>query len=229
MGRHARQAAVDIPYHIINRGNNRQPIFFSDEDYLFFMDALELAKEKYPCRMYSFVLMTNHVHLLVESVGESDHLACFMKNVSQRYGQYVNKFYGRSGTLWEGRFKSSPVSTDRYLLACSRYIEMNPVRAGMVQEPGEYRFSSYQAKVGEKEIKWLDYDSSYLGLGKTEDERQQMYKKWFRESIPEFEWKLIRECVQRNWAFGNERFTGEMERELGRRFEVQKAGRKPKI
>jgi len=105
MGRYARQAVADIPYHIINRGNNRQAIFFADDDYLFFMDCLEVAKEKYPCMIYSFVLMTNHVHLLLMPTDVSENLACFMKNVTQRYGQYVNKHYKRSGTLWEGRFK----------------------------------------------------------------------------------------------------------------------------
>ena len=135
MGRYARQAVADIPYHIINRGNNRQPIYFAEEDYLFFMDSLELAKEKYPCRIYSFVLMTNHVHLLLMPIDESENLAYFMKNVTQRYGQYVNKHYKRSGTLWEGRFKSSPISTDEHLLACSRYIEMGNIRGSGLQIP----------------------------------------------------------------------------------------------
>jgi REP element-mobilizing transposase RayT len=91
MGRYARQAIANIPYHIINRGNNHQPIFFCDDDYWFFLEAIELAKEKYPCRIYSFVLMTNHIHLLLESIEESENLAYFMKHITQRHGQYINR------------------------------------------------------------------------------------------------------------------------------------------
>ena len=149
MGRHARKAIANVLYHIINRGNNRQAIFFCDDDYNFFLDALKSAKERYQCKIYSFALMTNHVHLLIEAIGDSKNLAYLMKHISQRYGQYINKHYKRSGTLWEGRFRSSPISMDRYLLACSRYIEMNPVRAGLVEKPGNYKYSSYNAKTGE--------------------------------------------------------------------------------
>jgi putative transposase len=173
--------------------------------------------------------MTNHVHLLLEPTEDSENLAYLMKHISQRYGQYVNKHYKRSGTLWEGRFKSSPISVDCYMLACSRCIELNPVRAGIVEEPGDYKFSSYGVKVGKKELKFLDQDPSYVALGKTDEERQTAYRRWFQESIPKAEREIIREAVQRNWAFGNNRFKEEMEKALERRFEVKKAGRKSKI
>jgi putative transposase len=231
MGRYARQTIADVPYHIINRGNNHQPIFFNDDDYHFFLESLELAKEKYPCKIYSFVFMTNHVHLILEPVSDNNNLAYFMKYISQKHGQYINKHYKRSGTLWEGRFKSSPISSDRYLLSCSRYIEMNPVRAGIVEKPDDYIFSSYGAKVGLglRELKCLDYDAFYNSLGNTTDERQIAYQRWFYESIPEAEWDLIREAVQRNWAYGNNRFKEQMEMALDRKFELKKAGRRPKM
>jgi len=154
-----------------------------------------------------------------------------MKYISQRHGQYINKLHKRSGTLWEGRFKSSPISSDRYLLSCSRYIEMNPVRAGIVEKPDDYIFSSYGAKVGLglRELKCLDYDAFYNSLGNTTDERQIAYQRWFYESIPEAEWDLIREAVQRNWAYGNNRFKEQLEMALDRKFELKKAGRKPKM
>lgn len=228
MGRYARQTKANIPYHIVNRGNNHQVIFFGDDDYQFFMEAIESAKEKYPCRIYSFILMTNHIHILLESVEEDGNLALFMKHVTQRHTQYINKYNKRSGTLWEGRFKSSPVSTDFYLLACSRYIEMNPVRAGMVEEPKDYPFSSYRAKIGLDGLKWLDYDPIYLSLGKKDKERQIEYKKWIHESIPKGEWNAIRDSIKRNWAYGNERFKEEIESALGRRFEIKKPGRRSK-
>lgn len=228
MARYARQTVADIPYHIINRGNNHQAIFVSTKDYQFFLRSVELAKEKCPCKIYSYVLMPNHIHLLLESIKEGENLTYFMKQISQRHAQYINRNCRRTGTLWEGRFKSSPVSSDHYLLACSRYIEMNPVRAGIVKTPEEFEFSSYRAKIGQKEIKWLDYDPLYLDLGRTESERQRKYQRWVHESIPKGEWETIRNRIQRNWAFGSDQFREEMENILGRKFEIRKAGRKPK-
>lgn len=173
--------------------------------------------------------MTNHIHLLLDPSGDGGNLANFMKHISQRHGQYINKFYKRSGTLWEGRFKSSPISMDRYLMACSRYIEMNPVRAAIVEKPDDYTFSSYGTKAGLKELRFLDYDPTYMALGNTDHDRQVAYRSWIHESIPEAEWELIREAVQRNWAYGNSPFKEEIEKALERRFELKKAGRKPKM
>ncbi len=228
MVRYARQTIADIPYHIINRGNNHQAIFFHTEDYEFFLHSIEIAKEKYPSKIYSFVLMPNHVHLLLEPVGEGQNLAYFMKHISQKHAQYINKHNERTGTLWEGRFKSSPVSADRYLLACSRYIEMNCVRAGIVKRPEEYDFSSYKAKVGLKKIMWLDYDPLYLDLGKIDEERYKKYQKWIHESMPKDEWDTIRKSIQKNWAYGDGQFKEKMERILGRKFEIKKVGRRSK-
>ncbi|MBM4306283.1 MAG: transposase [Deltaproteobacteria bacterium] len=229
MARQSRQAIANIPYHIIHRGNNHQTIFFSKNDYQSFIYLLRLAKEKYPCKIYSFILMTNHIHLLLEPVHNEQNLARFMKHVTQRYAQYVNKRHQRTGTLWEGRFKSSAISTDHHLLACSRYIEMNAVRAGIVKLPEQYDFSSYKAKVGLKRFDFLDYDPVYLSLGETESERQKKYQKWFLESISGDELDMIREAIRRNWPYGNEKFQERIESELGRKFEIKKAGRKPKM
>ena len=229
MPRQARQTIAGISYHIIHRGNNRQAIFFNKKDYHFLISCFELAKEKYPCKVYSFIIMPNHIHLLIEAIDENENLAYFMKHVTQRYAQRINKRYQRTGTLWEGRFKSSPVSTDQYLLACSRYIEMNPVRAGMVNLPEQYEFSSYRAKIGLKKLDFLDLDPLYLGLGKTEGERQYKYQKWFQESLSESEWNMIRETIRRNWPYGNQEFQEKIENILGRKFEIRPAGRKQKM
>src|SRR4030067_887560 len=104
MGRYARQIIANTPYHIINRGNNHQPLFYCDDDHRSFIEAIETAKEKYPCRIYSFVLMTNHIHLLLEAVEDGKNLAKFMKHITQRHGQYINKRYGRAGAYLEGGF-----------------------------------------------------------------------------------------------------------------------------
>jgi putative transposase len=226
MPRYARQTLADIPYHIINRGNNHQVIFFRKPDYKFFLESIELAKEKYPCKIYSFILMPNHIHLLLNPVGEGSNLAFFMKHISQRHGQYINRYYSRTGTLWEGRYKSSAVSTDRYLLACSRYIETNCMRAGIVKKPEEYDFSSYRTKIGLEKLEWLDCDPVYLDLGKTEEERHKKYQGWIHESIPKGELDMMRKSIQRNWAYGGEEFKEKIESMLGRKFEIKKAGRR---
>jgi len=229
MARQARQAIANIPYHIIHRGNNHQTIFFSKNDYQSFIHFLRLAKEKYPCKIYSFILMTNHIHLLLEPVHDDQNLAKFMKHVTQRYAQYVNKLHQRTGTLWEGRFKSSAISTDHYLLACSRYIEMNAVRAGIVKSPEQHDFNSYKAKIGLERLDLLDFDPVYLSLGDTEIERQNKYQKWFLESISGDELDMVREAIQRNWPYGNEKFKERIENELGQKFQIKTAGRKPKM
>src|SRR3989338_10471781 len=146
MPRIARNTISDIPYHVIHRGNNHQRIFFSDEDYKYFLSLLLEAKRKYQCRVYSYVLMPNHIHFLLESLRNPENLAKFIKLIAQKYAQYINKRHKRTGTLWEGRFKSLPVSKDNYLLACCRYIELNPVRAHVVKDPKEYMWSSYRLK-----------------------------------------------------------------------------------
>jgi len=128
-----------------------------------------------------------------------------------------------------GRFRSSPISTDRYLLACSRYMEMNLVREGMVERPEDYRYSSYAARIGLRKIEWLDYDTAYLALGKKENERQKGCKEWVQGSISKYEWNSIRESIQRNWAYGNKRFKDENESVFGRRFKIRKPSRKPEI
>jgi len=132
------------PCHIIQRGNNREATFFTEQDYLFYLACLEDAAKRYRVEIHAYVLMTNHVHLLTTpSYKESISLA--MQSVGRRYVQYINKEYFRTGTLWEGRHKASIVDAESYLLTCSRYIEMNPVAANMVKHPAKYRWSSYRA------------------------------------------------------------------------------------
>jgi len=142
MPRRARLVAPGIPLHIIQRGNNRQACFFHDDDYSLYLDWLLDYSELAGCTMHAYVLMTNHVHLLL-TPGTKESAGLLMKRLGQRYVQYVNRTYRRSGTLWEGRFRSCIAQEDIYLLICQRYIELNPVRAGMVRYPADYRWSSY--------------------------------------------------------------------------------------
>ena len=142
MARLPRIDMLGIPQHLIQRGNNRGVCFFADEDYVFYLECLNKAAKKYDCSMHAYVLMTNHVHLLVTPETKGG-LSVMMQSVGRSYVRYINGHYRRSGTLWEGRYKSSLIESERYLLTCYRYIELNPVRAGMVSFPGDYRWSSY--------------------------------------------------------------------------------------
>ena len=137
MARKPRFGLSAVPQHVIQRGNNREPCFFSEADYQFYLEYIRDAAERYQCAVHAYVLMTNHVHLLV-SPEKHDSVPRFMQHIGRRYVQYINYAYRRSGTLWEGRYKASLVDVEKYLFTCYRYIELNPVRADMVRSPSEY-------------------------------------------------------------------------------------------
>ena len=138
MPRRARLAVPGIPWHIIQRGNNREATFFSEQDYQFYLNCFLDATKRYKVNVHAYVLMTNHVHILA-TPEHKESISLTMQSVGRRYVQYVNKEYVRTGTLWESRHKASLVDAEHYLFTCSRYIEMNPVAANMVQHPAEYK------------------------------------------------------------------------------------------
>ena len=148
-----------------------------------------------------------------------------MKRVNGRQTRYVNKLEKRTGSLWEGRYKSSPVSTSEYLLACSRYIELNPVRAGMVRDPADYLWSSYQSKVGKKRVKWLDSDPCYVQLAETRKNRERKYEHWVKGAIPHGELELIRQSLQRGQLTGSDKFIDQIEQKIKKRVEFRGQGR----
>jgi putative transposase len=224
MARSPRITIPAYPHHIIQRGNNRAATFFADDDYCFFLECLRRAKIKCRCRIYVYVLMTNHFHLLVEPAEIGD-LGRFMQSVGRRYVRYINETYGRSGTLWEGRFKSAAVSRDQYLIACSRYIELNPLRAGIVEHPKHYRWSSYQRRGLGVSDGLLDDDPWYTGLGTTEQERQEEYRQWIDSQINQSEWVQIRQATQRGRLIGKETFQKQVEEMIGRRLVGEARGR----
>src|SRR5262245_16748702 len=163
MPRAARSVLVDYPMHVVQRGINRSACFFSDSDYRQYLRYLAEFANRFGCAVHAYCLMTNHVHLLI-TPHSRDSCALLMKNLGQRYVQGVNHRLGRSGTLWEGRFHSSLITSDNYLLACYRYIECNPVRAGIVTLPGDYPWSSYRANSGERRD-FVQAHSAYLDVG----------------------------------------------------------------
>lgn len=225
MPRTARFIVPNYPHHIIQRGHNRQVVFASEEDYLYYLDNLREWKEKLGCLVYAYCLMTNHAHMIIDPGADENNLARLMKHVAGRQTRYVNKIEKRTGSLWEGRYKSSPISTNEYLLACCRYIELNPVRAGMVSDPSEYRWSSYGSKCGNNKQEWLDYDPRYLALADNQDKREKMYAEWVMGTIPDGEFEKIRQSLQRGQLTGSNRFIDEVEQKIERRKEFRGQGR----
>ncbi|WP_339136671.1 MAG: transposase [Candidatus Electrothrix sp. GW3-4] len=225
MPRSARIVLPHTPHHIVQRGHNRQAVFTSDDDYNYYLENLTVFKQEFGCGIYAYCLMTNHVHLIVDPGRSPGSLALLMKRVAGRQTRYINKREERSGSLWEGRYKSSIISAQEYLPACCRYIELNPLRAGMVTDPAQYQWSSYGAKVYGRRDTVVDLPQFYLSLGDTEQERQTAYKKYVFGTVPEHEIKLIREAVQRGQLTGTDRFRGEIEKKLGIRLSNKKQGR----
>ena len=168
--------------------------------------------------------MTNHVHLLL-TPDKEDSAALLMKHLGQRYVQYINRSYRRSGTLWEGRFRSCLTQSEDYVLACYRYIELNPVRAGMVSRPQDYRWTSYHANATGKTNALITPHDQYLRLARNEDDRRAAYKALFRAHLDEEIVTQIRSATNGNYALGNERFQKEIEAALGRRARRGQAGR----
>src|SRR3954467_14556413 len=178
MPRHARLVVPDLPIHIVHRGVNRQPCFSRDGDYLVYVALLQAASSKFGCPVHAYCLMTNHVHILA-TPGSSQACGSMMHGVAQRYAHYFNKRAGRTGPLWEGRFRSCIVESARYVLACYRYIELNPVRAGMVAAACQHPWSSHAGNSGLKTDKLLTPHPEFWALGSTIEGRQKAYAQLF--------------------------------------------------
>jgi putative transposase len=224
MPRRSRVLLPGVPLHIIQRGNNRQACFAADDDYRFYLEWLGEHAAKTACQIHAYVLMTNHVHLLVSSL-RSDGPGLLMKGLGQRYVQYFNRQYRRSGTLWEGRYRSCLIQQEAYLMACQRYIELNPVRAGMVDHPAEYRWSSYRANGQGEPNALLKPHLLYWQLGHTDPERHSAYRELFRHELDPGVVDSIRQATQGNYALGSPQFAEQVAATLGRRVSRGKAGR----
>ncbi|MHB9100930.1 MAG: transposase [Sulfuricella sp.] len=228
MPRRARLSLPNVPLHIIQRGNNRQACFFTDEDYHLYLDWLNEHSTKTGCQVHAYVLMTNHVHLLI-STDRAGAPGALMKALGQRYVQYVNRTYRRSGTLWEGRFRSCPTQEETYLLVCQRYIELNPVRAGMVAHPAEYRWSSYRANAQGETDTLVKPHPLYEALGLDDLARQAAYRELFRHELEPGLVDEIRRATNGNFALGNERFVTQVSSALRTRVVPGKSGRPRKM
>lgn len=224
MARLPRYFVEGQPQHLIQRGNNREPIFVGDDDYLFYLECLQEAAERHGCAIHAYVLMTNHVHLL--ATPETEHsLPKTLQSIGRRYVQYFNYTYERTGTLWEGRYKATLIDSERYLLTCMRYIELNPVRAGMVKHPGDYPWSSYQYNAWGDENPLVIPHSLYRRLDRNTDARRSAYRQLFRAQLAKADVDAIREATNKAWVLGNDRFREKIETLSGRRASQQARGR----
>ena len=202
--------------HVIQRGNNREACFYDEADYKAYLSFIKDAAAKYQVAIHAFVLMTNHVHLLATPSDELGN-SRMMQALGRKYVRYFNFTYGRTGTLWEGRYKSTLVDADHYLLTVYRYIELNPVRASMVAHASEYLWSSYQGNALGKPIELLTPHQIYRQLGKTDTEQQGAYRALFLGRMPERDLSTIREATNKSWALGDARFKAQIEATTGRR------------
>ena len=224
MPRKQRVSVVGIAEHVIQRGNNKQIIFAHDSDMKAYVVWLREYAEEFAVRIHAWVLMTNHVHLLCTPDVEfgTTHM---MQALGRKYVQYFNRRYNRSGTLWEGRFRSSLVDNERYLMHLYRYIELNPVRAGMVTDPAHYSWSSYQINGLGKVSPLCSHHPLYLSLGESGIERQRNYRLLFEEQLNSKVVKDIREAANKGLALGSESFIARVEKLTGSQLRKGKPGR----
>lgn len=224
----ARSPRIDVPglpQHLILRGNNRTPCFHDDQDRRVFLKYLREALEETGCSLHAFVLMTNHVHLLVTG-HEPGAISRLMQSVGRRYARYINSSRGRTGTLFEGRFKSSVVDSERYFLAVMRYIELNPVRAGMVAHPGSYPWSSFRQNASGKPSGLVTAHPQYESLGGDPIARRQAYLALFDLEIDDETLQEIRIHANKGRALGSESFREALSARLGRPVAIVRPGRR---
>ena len=224
MARLARVAPIGVAQHIMQRGNNRQVCFANPEDMKAYLNWLKELSRKHQVDVHAWVLMTNHVHLLCTPWKENA-ISSMMQSIGRLYVRYYNHTYQRSGTLWEGRFKSCLVQKERYLLELYRYIELNPVRANIVIEPSDYSWSSYSINALGLKSELQTPHPEYLALGRSQNERMGNYRDLFRAHVGTELLTEIREGINKGLALGSEQFTSQIEELTNQRVTARKPGR----
>ncbi|MDP3137254.1 MAG: transposase [Burkholderiaceae bacterium] len=224
MARLPRLTVPGYPHHLIQRGNNRQAIFVSPADYRHLLDLLQENAEKFDVAIHAYVLMSNHFHLLATPATE-DGLSKMMQSIGRRYVRHFNDSQKRSGTLWEGRYKSTLIQTDRYLLACMAYIDLNPVRAGLVADAAAYPWSSHGHYIGSRTDPLVTPHALYWELGNTPFAREAAYTELVRAGVTPTQQSQLTQATLRGWALGEGDFVAELQKRTERRLIKQKAGR----
>lgn len=227
MARPKRLNIAGVPQHLVQRGNDRQACFRDDVDFRLYLELLKIACERHSCEVHAYVLMTNHVHLLM-TPWESEGVSLVFRDLGRDYVRQFNRRYGRTGTLWEGRFKSSLVDSENYLLACYRYIELNPVRACMVKDPSEYHWSSFRTNALGESDELVVPHYLWRALGKDQNERLDAYRSLFGTTINSEEIQAIRDGLNKGLPTGHRSFTRSLEKRYSVKFGNGKRGR-PKV
>jgi putative transposase len=228
MARQGRYFVAGQVLHVIQRGNSRQAIFFDEQDYGHYHAWLADAAARFGCAVHAYVLMTNHVHLLV-TPKDKDSLPGMMQSLGRRYVQMVNRRYRRTGTLWEGRYRAAPLDRDAYFFSCCRYIELNPVRARMVKHPRDYTYSSFRANALGEADALITPHALFERLGRSQDARRKNYRALFRGRLEEEFVHALRAATNGGWALGNDRFLRRIEKAAKRRAAPLPKGRRPEV
>lgn len=224
MPRKPRFSLPGMSVHAFQRGHNKQPVFFDDEDYLVYLRYLKAAADKFFCDIHAYVLMTNHVHFLL-TPQLTNGISLLFQDVGRHYVPYINKRYGRRGSLWEGRYKSCLIGDEAYFLLCMRYIECNPVRAGMVEHPAMYRWSSYAANALGVDNALIKSHALYACLGSAIKVRCDNYRALFAMPLNPAELDMVRSSLLSGTPIGNDKFKEHIESALGRKVGLAKVGR----
>ncbi|HEU5138245.1 MAG TPA: transposase [Steroidobacteraceae bacterium] len=215
MPRRARISFANIPHHIVQRGHCRKDVFQCDFDRLDYLATLAECRENLQFKLFAYCLMSNHVHLIIDPGNDATTISALMKRLAGRHARRLNLRNSWSGSIWESRFKCSPIETDRYLLTCGRYVDLNPVRAGIVRTPEEFAWSSYRARAGIDSCAWLDPDPAIESLAATDTRRRTRYRELVAQSLDEGELALIRGALQRNQLTATRDFAEKINRDHG--------------
>ena len=224
MARLPRLIVPDQPHHVILRGNNRCPVFSSPKSYEFYVRKLYNACDQYGCRVHAYVLMTNHIHLLITPSSKSA-LSQTLQMTGRHYVPFFNRLTDRTGGLYESRYRSTVVDSEAYLLTCMRYIELNPIRAGMVEHPADYRWSSYGANALGQRDELVSPHPIFLRLAPSSEQRQKDYRAIFRQKLSPSVLDEIRQSTNGGWALGDQRFQDRISHAIGRRTSPKPRGR----
>ena len=226
MPRKQRFYLAGVPAHVMQRGHNRSPVFFAEQDYREYLKILKRVADQQACDIHAYVLMTNHIHLLLTPSAQ-ESIGLLFQALGRQYVTYINKTYQRSGSLWGGRHKGNIIDSENYFLTCMLYIELNPVRAGIAAHLSEYPWSSYSANAFDEPNAILTPHSEYLLLAKEKSERLRVYRELFESTIGVDALRDLRMSLQSGTPLGSQHFKQKIESALGRKAGYMGQGRPP--
>ncbi|MDB5772025.1 MAG: transposase [Burkholderia sp.] len=228
MARLPRLIVPNQPHHVIQHGNDRQQIFRDAADHAIFLNWLREASRQFKVAIHAYALMPDHLHLLATPSDESG-LGRMMQWIGRHYVPYFNQKYGRSGTLWQGRYKATVIESERYFMACSAYIELNPVRTGLTYAPQDYPWTSYAHHVGIHLNPVITDHALYWALGNTPFSREAAYRNLLEQGLTADEVLAVTEATRKGWALGSDKYKAQLEKTINRRVQPAKRGRPARL